>query len=39
MKWCVEPLGGEIEFERLSPRGNEVTVYLPPKTPDRGTTP
>lgn len=28
-KWCVESLGGELEFERLEPRGNVVRIYLP----------
>jgi len=32
-KWCVESLGGEVEFGRRSPRGNEVSIYLPPKAP------
>ena len=29
MKWCVESLGGELEFERREPRGNVVRLYLP----------
>lgn len=31
MKWCVESLGGEIEFERRNPKGNTIHFYLPPK--------
>lgn len=35
MKWCVESLGGEVSFETRTPRGNAVSLYLPPKpTPD-----
>jgi PAS domain S-box-containing protein len=30
MKWCIESLGGELEFERRDP-GNLVRLYLPPK--------
>lgn len=33
MKWCVESLGGEIQFETREPRGNAIYFYLPPKTP------
>lgn len=33
LKWCVESLGGEITFERRTPRGNRVAIYLPPKEP------
>ena len=29
MKWCIESLGGELEFERRDPRGNVVRLYLP----------
>jgi PAS domain S-box-containing protein len=29
MKWCIESLGGELEFERREPRGNVVRLYLP----------
>lgn len=32
MKWCIESLGGEIEFERR-PTGNTVHFYFPPKDP------
>jgi len=36
MKWCVESLGGEVSFEKRTPRGNAVFLYLPPKRkPDR----
>lgn len=35
MKWCIEALGGEIEFERQTPEGNTVHFYLPPKKPKR----
>ncbi|RLM70494.1 ATP-binding protein [Halorubrum sp. Atlit-26R] len=31
MKWCIESLGGELEFERREPRGNVVRLYLPPR--------
>ena len=31
MKWCIESLGGELEFERREPRGNVVRFYLPPR--------
>ncbi|MXR50847.1 PAS domain S-box protein [Halovenus sp. WSH3] len=30
MKWCIESLGGEIEFERRDD-GNVVHIYLPPE--------
>jgi hypothetical protein len=33
MKWCIESLGGELEFEERDPRGNVVRLYLPPKSP------
>lgn len=33
MKWCIESLGGEIEFKRRTPEGNTVHFYLPPKEP------
>jgi PAS domain S-box-containing protein len=33
MKWCIESLGGELEFEERDPRGNVVRLYLPPKEP------
>ncbi|WP_137290046.1 sensor histidine kinase [Natronorubrum halophilum] len=29
MKWCVDSLGGELSFERRSPRGNIVRFLLP----------
>lgn len=32
MKWCVESLGGEINYETREPRGNALYMYLPPKT-------
>jgi PAS domain S-box-containing protein len=31
MKWCVESLGGEIEFEKRTPKGNAIHYYLPPQ--------
>ena len=37
MRWCVESLGGEISFERRSPRGNTVRLYLPPREPPSGS--
>jgi len=42
MKWCIESLGGEIEFNNRDPQGNAVRFYLPPKAPPdekRGRTP
>ncbi|GAB6861831.1 ATP-binding protein [Haloplanus litoreus] len=33
MKWCIESLGGELEIETGDPRGNTVSLYLPPKEP------
>lgn len=36
MKWCIESLGGELEFGRREPRGNVVRFYLPPKEPPDG---
>ena len=44
MKWCVESLGGEVSFEKRTPRGNAVYLYLPPKgkpdrTEERGPSP
>ena len=38
MKWCVESLGGEIAFERRNPRGNRVSIYLPPREPAAGSS-
>lgn len=36
MRWCIESLGGEVSFETRTPRGNAVSLYLPPKpAPDR----
>jgi PAS domain S-box-containing protein len=29
MKWCIESLGGEIEFEKRTPKGNVIHLYLP----------
>ncbi|RQG89262.1 PAS domain-containing sensor histidine kinase [Natrarchaeobius halalkaliphilus] len=29
MKWCVDSLGGSLEFESNSPRGNVVSISLP----------
>jgi len=38
MKWCVESLGGELEFERHDRGGNVVRMYFPPKEqPDNPT--
>ncbi|MFC7071524.1 PAS domain S-box protein [Halovenus rubra] len=37
MKWCIESLGGELEFERCDP-GNVVRLYLPPKDPPADVT-
>ena len=28
-KWCVESLGGRLEFEQEDPRGNSVTLSEP----------
>ncbi|WP_245545437.1 sensor histidine kinase [Halomicrobium katesii] len=33
IKWCVESLGGEIEINRVQPRGNEVLIYFPTMRP------
>lgn len=37
MKWCIESLGGELEFERRDP-GNVIRLYLPPKDPPADAT-
>lgn len=33
MKWCIESLGGELQIDRNTHRGNTVYFYLPPKEP------
>ncbi|WP_251328362.1 PAS domain-containing sensor histidine kinase [Haloplanus pelagicus] len=33
MKWCIESLGGELEIETGTRRGNAVCIYLPPREP------
>lgn len=33
MKWCIESLKGEIEFETQACQGNAVYFYFPPKMP------
>lgn len=33
MQWCVDSLGGELEFEENTPRGNVVSISLPSSEP------